>query len=180
MPIDQTERWLPVVGYEGYYEVSDLGRVRALERALVYKNGTRRTHKAHFLSTAALVSGYSSVGIWKENVGDRVFVHRLVLEAFIGPCPSGQECRHGDGNRQNPALTNLSWGTPKQNAEDRIAHGKQARGETHGISKLTLKEVREIRALLGTMTQREIAKRYGVGQDEISRIKTGHRWAGVS
>jgi hypothetical protein len=179
MAIDQTEWWLPVVGYEGYYEVSNLGRVRALERTLVYKNGTRRTHPTHPMSTSALVKGYRSVGLWKGNVGERLLVHRLVLEAFVGPCPVGQECRHGDGDRQNPALTNLSWGTPKQNGEDRVAHGKQARGEDHGSSKLTIEKVREIRALLGTLTQTEIAKRYGVGPSVISRINSGNAWVGI-
>lgn len=98
---EQGERWLPAAGFEGRYEISDAGRVRNLH-GLVLK--TSRTNK-----------GYLRV------LGR--FVHRLVLEAFIGPCPSGMECRHLDGNPSNNRLENLLWGTPLENANDRRRHG---------------------------------------------------------
>lgn len=175
------ERWLPVVGYHGYYEVSDHGRVRTVTRKILFKNGARRVYIGRMLSTAALVSGYRSVSLWAENRGERVLVHRLVLETFVGPCPAGMECRHEDGDRLNARLTNLSWGTPKQNGEDRVGHGKQARHERHGMAKLTADNVRTICGLLGTMPQREIAAMFNVDPSLISRLNTGDRdmWAGV-
>lgn len=175
------EEWRSVVGYEGYYEVSSLGRVRSVERVVVDKKGRRRVYGSRPLSTAALVEGYRSVGLWANNEGERVLVHRVVLGAFVGPCPPGMECRHEDGDRLNPRLGNLSWGTPKQNGEDRVGHGMQVRHEKHGMAKLTADGVREIRKLLGTMSQRAIAQRFGVNPSVISRLKTGDRdaWAGI-
>jgi hypothetical protein len=77
--------------------------------------------------------------------GDQRFVHRLVLEAFVGPCPEGMECRHLDGNPGNNRLENLAWGTARENWEDALRHGTAAlkpggtapRGEEHPYSKLT-------------------------------------------
>jgi hypothetical protein len=173
------KKWRPVVGYYGYYEVSNLGNVRSLARVVVDNIGRRRIFDARMLSTNALVKGYRSVALWADNEGERVYVHRVVLEAFVGPCPSGMECRHEDGDRLNPRLTNLSWGTPKQNGEDRVAHGKQARHEWHGMSTLTTEIVYEIRGMLGTMTQARIARKFGISQTAVSDIKTGRRWAGA-
>lgn len=180
-PAIAEERWQPVVGYHGYYEVSDHGRVRSVTREVDFKNRARRVYNGRMLSTDALVKGYRSVALWAGNEGERLYVHRLVLDAFDGPCPVGMECRHEDGDRLNPKLANLSWGTPKQNGEDRVAHGNQARHERHGMAKLTADDVREIRRLLGTMSQRAIAKRFGVDPSLISRLHTGDRdmWAGV-
>jgi hypothetical protein len=174
----EKEEWRQVVGYEGLYEVSNLGRIRSIDRLVIFKTGASRVCKGKIKSTS-LLEGYLSVGLWKDNVAERVLVHRLVLGAFRGPPPPGWECRHRDGNRLNAMLLNLEWGTPKQNGEDRVGHGTQARGEKHGVSKLSTEDVREIRQLIGTMTQRVIARRFGVGPDEISRINSGQRWAGV-
>lgn len=173
------ERWLPVVGYYGYYEVSDWGWVRSVERTVIFKNGAKRLYPSRILSTNALVMGYRSIGLWAANRGERLLLHRVVLEAFVGPCPPGMECRHEDGDRLNARLDNLSWGTPKQNGEDRVAHGKQARHERHGMAIMTTEVVRQIRAMLGQYPQHEIARKFGISQTAVSNIKTGRRWAGV-
>lgn len=72
--------------------------------------------------------------------------HRLVLQAFRGPCPEGQECLHIDGDPGNNRLSNLRWGTPKENGEDMVRHGVSPRGERHGLAKLTEGMVRAIMA----------------------------------
>jgi hypothetical protein len=173
------EIWLPIRDYEGYYEVSNCGRVRALARTIIFVNGYSRRFAARDISTNALVSGYRSCALWRDNVGERVLVHRLVLEAFVGPAPFGWECRHKNGDRLNATLSNLCWGTSKENGEDRVAHGMQARHEQHGMAKLSKEDVSEIRVLLKTKKQSEIARVFGVNPSVISRIKTGNAWAGV-
>jgi len=74
----------------------------------------------------------------------RIFrVHRLVLEAFVGPCPEGMECRHLDGDPSNNRLENLRWGTPAENTEDKRKHGRhtsKARYYTHEGKTLILKD----------------------------------------
>ena len=119
------ERWLPVVGHEGSYEVSDLGRVRSLDRTRVYtsKWGTpmRRFFPGRILfASSTAKTGYSIVHFGNGQSG---LVHRLVLTAFVGPPPEGTECCHNDGNPQNNRLENLRWDTHQSNLLDQAVHG---------------------------------------------------------
>ncbi len=114
-------KYLPVVGYENYYEVSSNGIVRSVEREILYKNGDVRLHKSFVLSQKNKSGRYPKVGLWKNNKVKYVSVHVLMLESFIGPRPSKQhEGCHRDDNQNNNDLSNLYWGTKKQNTEDRI------------------------------------------------------------
>jgi hypothetical protein len=96
-------------------------------------------------------------------------VHRLVLEAFRGPCPPGMEACHGNGDRGDPRLSNLRWDTHRANMADQCAHGTRMLGERHPLARLTDQEVAEIRAryaegLSGNrprVTHQELADRYG-------------------
>ncbi len=108
-------------------------------------------------------------------------VHRLVLEAFVGPCPSGMQCCHYDGDGSNNHLSNLRWGTPKSNQADRIRHGTDCRGSRHPNAKLTEADVRAIRTeyAAGGVTQRSIGEKYGVDKDCISIIITRKAWKHV-
>lgn len=116
----QNEKWLPVVGHEGVYEISDAGRVKSLAR--VDARGRNRL-KERFLSPSEGVGGYLRVNLRKGGRQTKKLVHRLVLEAFVGPCPPGKECRHMDGNPKNSRVENLKWGTKSENALDRTIHG---------------------------------------------------------
>lgn len=119
---DQIEHWLPVVGYEGAYEVSDLGRVRSLDRI------TSHGHKRRGLirKPTAMPAGYLLVNLWHGNSPRIWLVHRLVLAAFVGPAPEDAEGRHGVGGTGNNELANLTWGTHSENQFDQVAHGTHA------------------------------------------------------
>jgi hypothetical protein len=105
------QSWRPVVGFEDSYEVSDLGNLRS---ALTGKS----------LHPYTTDRGYLRVDLQAHGEKRKAFVHDLVLEAFVGPCPAGQQGRHVlDPTPSNCALENLAWGTPKQNYEDRRVHG---------------------------------------------------------
>lgn len=107
-----SEEWRAVVGYEGCYEVSSLGRVRSVRE----KGGILKSH-------AGNKYGHRYVGLWKGTKKD-LLVHRLVLEAFVGPCPPGMECRHfPDRDPANNRLDNLRWGTHRENEGDKEVHG---------------------------------------------------------
>lgn len=115
-----SERWLPVSGYEGSYEVSDLGRVRSLDR--ITDRG--RKWRGRVMSPAPMRSnGYLIVSLWRDGSQRTTLVHRLVLSAFVGPAPDGAEGLHGDGDPENNKLTNLSWGTHSENEMDKVRHG---------------------------------------------------------
>ncbi len=82
----------------------------------------------------------------REKVVNR-FVHRLVLEAFVGPCPKGMECCHNDGDPTNNNLSNLRWDTRKANSADRKKHGTDIEGTKNKMAKLDDDKVREMRRL---------------------------------
>lgn len=105
------ETWRSATGYEGFYEVSDEGRVRSLHRG-----------KMRMLRPGS-ANGYPMVILQVGGVRAKRYIHRLVAETFIGPCPEGQQVRHRDDNRLNPALSNLLYGTPADNNYDAVANG---------------------------------------------------------
>lgn len=109
-------------------------------------------------------------------------VHRLVLKTFVGPCPNGMECRHLDGNPRNNNLSNLRWGTVKENQADRIRHGTDNRGERCGHAKLTERSVREILRLrkTGTESATSLSKKYGVSSSTICDIIARRTWGHVA
>jgi len=114
LPEPEPERWLPVIGYEGLYDVSDWGRIRSLPR---------RTTRGGLMKLIADGKGYWVVSLTREGKQRRFFVHRLVMEAFTGPLPEGMEIRHLDGDPGNNRLPNLRYGTHSENMQDTIRHG---------------------------------------------------------
>ncbi len=108
-------------------------------------------------------------------------VHRLVLEAFVGPCPDGLETRHLDGRKSNNALSNLKWGTSKENKEDSVCLGSTLRGEQIAGAVLSDEIVREVLALYATgkYSQRQLAERYGVGPRAIQAALWRKTWKHV-
>ena len=125
----------------------------------------------------AVSRGYHRVAFKQGEKNCWQFVHRLVLEAFVGPRPDGMQARHLDGNRSNNTPANLRWGTGKQNGEDRVRHGNQVRGSRVTISRLTEQQVIEIRhALANGATKKGLARKYRVSDTAIRCIARGRTW----
>lgn len=119
------EEWRPIAGYNSY-EVSSLGRVRSLAR--VDAAGNRI--KGRILKPRLHTGGYLRVNLCAGKARD-FFIHRVVLETFVGPCPPGNEGCHNDGNRQNNAVSNLRWDTRFRNMADKKLHGTEQLGAKH-------------------------------------------------
>lgn len=118
------ESWLPVVNWESLYEVSDFGRVRSLPRLAQDERGIYRLTPGHLLKPAKVNKwGHRFVSLSLNGHVTQQLVHRLVLAAFVGPCPEGQETRHWDGDAANNHLSNLLYGTHKENEEDKKRYG---------------------------------------------------------
>lgn len=117
-----TEQWRPIPGYEGVYEVSDIGRVRSLDRVVAYANGGSRLHPGKLLRQWAPMgqNGYKQTCLCRFNKRRFVSIHRLVLLAFVGPCPEGMEACHGNDIPDDNRLSNLRWDTRKANVSDRV------------------------------------------------------------
>lgn len=118
------EEWRDIAGYEGHYQVSDLGRVRSLDRVVIGGRWGKQKRKGIVLKhSSSGTSPYQAVILCVGAKHKRCTVHRLVAVAFLGPCPSGQEVRHGPSGKQDNRLTNLSYGTRSQNQLDRYRDG---------------------------------------------------------
>lgn len=117
------EIWKPIVGWEELYEVSDHGRVRSLDRTTPTKNGRTAILRGRVLRATANSNGYKIAILQSGPRRSAKRVHRLVLEAFVGPCPDGMQVCHSDGNRVNNSLGNLRYGTTSENRLDSVKHG---------------------------------------------------------
>lgn len=128
---NMAEIWKPVVGYEGHYEVSNLGNVRSVDRTVVYKTGQTRHYKGRTLKLKPS-HGYWRVELSRNSKPTCFQVHRLVLSAFVGPLPEGKEVCHNNGNPGDNRLENLRYGTKSENNLDRVKHGThQETRKTH-------------------------------------------------
>jgi hypothetical protein len=165
--------WRQVPFWPGY-EVSDTGLVRSWKPQ---RNFAKTPDSPRVLLQKTDKYGYKVVRLYSNGRSKYVTVHRLVLFAFVVQEPIGKVCRHKDGNRSNNNLTNLEWGTPKENSADSLLHGTRVLGEKVNTAKLTLEAVLKIRQEAGTLT--ELSKRYGVTPTSIRNIKVGRTWANV-
>lgn len=171
------EIWKPVVGFEGMYEVYDLGRVRSLDRVVTSpdaKSGYPKRICGRVLKLQKHSGGYAQVGLGRAG---SALVHVLVLESFVGPRPEDHEGCHFDGDKTNNRLDNVRWGTREDNCADKEKHGTDPRGERNGMAVLTDEDVKRIRESSGTYAQ--IAAKYPVSDRTIGKIKRGERWTHV-
>jgi len=177
------EEWRPVLGWEGLYEVSDFGRVRSLDRKVICINrGKEVTYTVYGrVLSPGTVQGYKQVALQCAPRHEQKKVHQLVLEAFVGPCPTGHECRHLKGNREDNRLLMLSWGTKLENAQDKHRHGTMCEGEKHGNAKVTSSDVLEIRRRWANgERQVDLAAEFNIGQGRISAIVRRATWKKVA
>jgi hypothetical protein len=129
-------------------------------------------------------NGYAEVGLYENSKRITMLVHRLVLEAFIGPAPEGCEaCHFPNKSRSDNRLSNLRWDTREHNQHDRVKHGTDIRGSDHGLAKLTESDVLAIRAEY-VYHSREfgcpaLARKYKVWPGVIWSILAGNTWGHV-
>ena len=113
------------MGWEGLYEVSSLGRVRTNGRSIVTRTGTATRFPPRVMKLTPTPAGYKVLNFSRGGRRERMFVHRLVCEAFHGPAPEGKPyVLHWDGNPANNQPENLRWGSLKENSSDTLRHGR--------------------------------------------------------
>lgn len=173
----ENEEWRDVVGYEGLYQVSNLGRVKSLPASSKQKGGVLKPWK---VGGGYLVIQLNDSG--RKDRRKRRYVHDLVAEAFIGAKPKGLTCNHKDGCKENNSWANLEYCTQKENNLHafRVLHRKPVRnnGEKGGNTKLTEDDVRQIREMYATgeYTQKEISQFFPVNDKNINNILTRKTW----
>ncbi len=162
------EEFRDVSSYEGYYQVSNLGRVRSVDRVIERKNWRKQSFKGRVLKSA-MVKGYLRVGLCKNGVCKDNLIHRLVGVEFIPNSESKPYINHKDGVKDNNVVSNLEWTTPRENSDHATENGFMASGERVFNSKLTEKDVSDIRDKYdgGSQSMRNLAVEYGVSGNTI-------------
>lgn len=167
-------------GFEGLYDVSSHGRVWSHVRTVRTRNrygSMMRTTQAKMLSLYQDTRRRRSVCLCKDGVNINPFVHRVMMAAFVGPCPDGMEVAHYDGDPSNNHLSNLRYDTRKGNHYDKRRHGTHQSGERNPGAKINQRVADEIRSLKGQIASREAAFRYDLEKTTILDIWSGKRWA---
>jgi predicted DNA-binding protein (UPF0251 family) len=194
----QNEIWKPVPEYEGLYSVSDLGRVR--------RETTVGWYHAGRLLKPNMNIRYAHLQLFRNGKGKRLYLHRIVCAAFLGPCPVEKEVNHISGDRFDNRILNLEYVTPSENMShafrlglnkspmlthpERIArgsrHGSQTKpesvvkGEKQKAAKLKDSDIPEIRRMLASgLRKKDIAQHFGIAKQTLHRIQTGKGWKHV-
>lgn len=173
-----TEVWKAVVGREGEYEVSDLGRVRSLDRRVRLSPSRQAPNGCTiFVAGKTLQPGLSSNGYLTVSIGgESIPVQHLVAGAFLGSRPEGLLVLHNDGCRTNNAASNLRYGTAAENAADSVKHGTRVRGSKYRSAKLHEWTAAVVRALKGHWPQSDLAMLFDVSPAAIQAVHDGRTW----
>lgn len=173
-----TEIWKPVVGYEGLYEVSNLGNVKSVDKVVQTKRGSRH-YPERRLSEWVDHKNYKTVLLCKNGKQRTTKVHRIVAEAFIENPLGYKQINHIDCDKRNNNVSNLEWCNNSRNQKHAYEHGLNTprQGELNGGHKLVEKQVIEIRRLYDKgVDVSELSKRYCVTKTQIRRIVNYKSW----
>lgn len=170
------EIWKSIINYEGFYEVSNWGRIKSLQY-----HGKIREKILKPCKNQNWKSIRFFVDLKKNNIKNRFYVHQLVATAFIGPCPPDMEVCHNDGDATNNFADNLRYGTHKENMQDMIKHGtnngKGLIGQENTRAILIDEQVLEICKLINDgIPFKVIAEKFNVSIPVISNIKCKRQW----
>ena len=179
---EQTEEWRDIPGFENRYQASDLGRIRRVKAM-----GNNHLYPAFgILKPDEVKGGYLRVPLTfdtRPSTQRKYSVHRLVMLTFVGdPVGDRNEVNHKDGNPKNNCLSNLEYVTASENQihSFRVLGRKTQKGELQNHAKLTESDIREIRELLKQgVKQRDIAKQFGIIQQNVSLIGQRKTWGHV-
>lgn len=175
---DVVWKWIP--GYEKLYEVSSHGEVRRVTSSHAHGYCKVRVWQGRTLKQKN-VNGRRYVTLCKYGQSKEYLVHRLVLFAFIGPCPPGMEaCHFPDTNPSNNNLDNLRWDTPKNNHADKIKSGTTAKGESNPRARLSDNAIRVILASRSHVKASYLAQLFNTDDAMIYRIWSRKAWRHVT
>ena len=170
MVVGTTESWKNIKGYEGLYQVSNMGRVKSLERTVTRKNGIKQTIRERILKPSTDKDGYLLVSLYNGRGKVKTFkVHRLVCEAFYEN-PKKKPCvNHIDENKTNNKASNLEWCTYKENSNHGTRNARMAKGVAKALSKPVGQYTTEGKLVKVWQSTREVQRQLGFANNNISK-----------
>ena len=177
------EIWKDVVGYVGYYEVSNQGSIRSIDRYVYNPKGGKALRKGQILKQRE-EKGYMRVSL-RKSVKDKSDkrVHRLVAEAFLPNPKNSRFVNHIDANKSNNEVSNLEWVTFQENMDHAKEHNlfNSPKGSNHHKATITEDTVRAMRKLYaeGNHTQKQISEEFSVHLSKAKHILAGRTWKHV-
>lgn len=174
------EIWKDIKGYEGLYQVSNMGNIRSLDREIYNKsNRSYCFTKGRVLKGNSRKNWYKQVRLYNnEHKAKTHLVHRLVAEYFVPKVEGKEFVNHIDGNKENAIYTNLEWVTAKENSIHAIKTGLTPIGQNSTSAKLNDQQVMEIRSKISTgkYSCMTVAKEYGISDSTVEKIVDGRLW----
>lgn len=164
-----SEEWGDVVGYEGRYQVSSMGRVKSLERTFIDKSGRKQTVKERILKPGMDRGGYLIVDLCDGGKRKRFKVHRLVCQAFHDNPENKPYVNHIDENKTNNAASNLEWSTAKENCNHGTRNERVAKARSKPVEQWT-KDGELVKIWQST---HEVQRQAGFNQGNISLAANG-------
>lgn len=159
------EIWKDIPGYKGYYQASNLGRIKSLHRTIIRSNGWKQTFRERILIPVKQKNGYLAVQLRKVNYGGSYYIHKLVIESFKDNVFKKSDINHIDSNKLNNNIINLEYATRSENMKHAYLYGgvvSKNKGKIGEKSKLS-KKVQKI------SPKGEILSEY-FGTNEASRM----------
>lgn len=171
------EEWRDIVGYEGLYQVSNLGRIKNIRTPVCSDRGNDLTEICLVKpSLQKLKRNYFRyrVNLWKENKPKTFKVHRLVATAFILNPLNKPQVNHIDNNPLNNNVKNLEWCTILENMEHSKKQGRMNVGRKNGMNKFSEQTIQQI--LLSKENKSLLSKKYNISISYINSLKRGTNW----
>jgi len=174
------EIWKDIEGFEGCYQVSNLGRVKSIGRIVVKKEGDNQNVKEKILKNSNNGFGYTKIIVNLFGNPKTFLIHRLVAKAFIPNPENKPEVNHINGIKTDNRVENLEWVTKSENSKHAHKIGlKNHKGENSPFSRLTNEIVRKIKYEHKELNQFQLAEMYNIHQSTVSYIRSGKRWGHI-
>jgi len=185
------KKWEWVSGFTNSFQICrQTQEIKSVERIITYQGRwgivSQPIRERIRIPTLDIRTGYLVIMLSKNGRKKNYYIHRLMLETFVGPCPEGMEACHKNDIKTDNRLENLYWGTHSDNSKDAWKNGSFTnrvlpKGENHYSAKLRERDVIEIRTkfFTGNFTQTELAQKFGVSKENIRNIILGKIWRGI-